>query len=110
MAKNKEGARLPKAERIDVISRYDLYTRDALVAVLDREIAGLPEEVRASVMFEIDMDSEPYDPSQYPRLFMTWQRPETDAEMEARYQQANLRLLHERREFERLQKIYGEKK
>lgn len=114
MKKNLFEERQLKEERDDVISRYDQYTRDELIAELDLKINALPEELRASVRFEVDMDHSPYDPSEYPRLFMTWKRPETDREMNARIKRAKQLLLtqeeRELQEFKRLQKKYGEKK
>lgn len=98
----------------EVAGRYDSFTRDELVASLDRAILELDEALRASVTFEVDSESEPYGNGEYPKLYIKWRRPETDEEMNRRLahqkQYAEMRVEHERREYERLQKIYGEKK
>lgn len=101
-------------ERKDILSRYTSYSRDELVKELDLQISILPEDERASVRFEVDTDSQPYDSSEYPKLFMTWERQETDKEMEQRYMLAEQydqgRKQRELAEFKRLEKLYGNKK
>lgn len=95
-----------------VVDRHSEYTRDELVALLDAEIAKLPEDQRASATFEIDEYGYNYDDTTYHALFMKWDRPETDEEEAKREaseaQQAAWRAMAERAEFERLKKKFGE--
>lgn len=93
-----------------VLDRYDSYSLDELMARLTAERESIPKECRSSVRFCIDMMAYEYDSSEYPKLFMTWQRPETDAEMAERVlQDALCKKRQEERdlkEFERLSKKF----
>ena len=94
-----------------VISRYEAYTRDRLVQLLDAEIAKLPVDQQASATFEIDEYGHEYDSAVYHALFMKWRRPETDKEEQKREASEaawkKLRQERELAEFERLKKQFG---
>lgn len=93
-----------------IIGRYENYTLDGLINLLKESTNRVPEELRPSVRFEIDMETYPYDSYEYPRLFMHYQRPETDAEYELRKKNEenskHLRELRDKADYERLRKQF----
>jgi hypothetical protein len=97
----------------EVLGRYDSRTRDEMVAMLDESIAALPEACRASSRFKIDIETYAYDSGEYPKLFIEYERPETDEEqakretLEATY--ASQATARDKAEFERLSKLFGPK-
>lgn len=97
-----------------IVGRHESHSRDELVQALDKAIASLPESSRASAYFEIDIENYPYDQSDYPKLFIKYQRPETDVEEAARQASDAQRLaeceLREQAEFARLQAKFANKK
>lgn len=99
------------SDQTSVLSRYSGHTRDEVVAVLDSAIASLPEASRSSARFEIDIENFPYDNTDYPALFMKYERPETDAEETKREASEAASVLarekREREEFERLSAKFG---
>lgn len=67
-----------------IIGRYETYTLDELTSRLKSCTEQVPEELRHTVRFEIDMYSEQYCSEEYPMMFMYYDRPETDIEYRAR--------------------------
>ena len=100
-----------KQDSSKVMSRYEEHTRDELVQLLDKKIAELPDDQRASVRFEIDEHGYAYNGATYHALFMKWSRPETDDEEQKReVREANRKAQQEARdlaEFQRLKKQFG---
>jgi len=96
-----------------VVDRYDTFTLDELTSYLKSCTERVPVELRHSVRFEIDMYSERYDPDEYPKLFMHYDRPETDAEYNFRLKNeeisAHLRAIRDKAEYERLRKQFEAK-
>lgn len=94
----------------NLVGRYDTYTLDELVRVLNANANRVPEEFRHTVKFEIEMYSEQYDPNEYPYLFMHYERPETDAEYGFRVKNeensTRLREARDKAEYERLRKQF----
>lgn len=97
----------------NIIGRYDTYTLDELVHILNTNVNRVPEELRHTVKFEIEMYSEQYDPNEYPYMFMHYERPETDAEYNFRLKNeensAHLQAIRDKAEYERLRKQFEAK-
>lgn len=94
-----------------IMAKYDVYTRDQLVALFDEEIARLPADQQASATFEIDEYGHEYDSTRYHALFMKWQRLETDQEEQKREAQEaawkEKQRVRDLVEFDRLKKQFG---
>lgn len=94
-----------------LVSRYDVYTRDQLVQLIDSALANLPPNSRPSATFEIDEYGHAYESVAYHALFMKWQRLETDQEEQKREAHEakwkELQQARDRAEFERLSKQFG---
>lgn len=89
-----------------VMSRYEPRSRDEMIELLDAAIARLPEASRSSARFEIDIENYSYDETDYPRLFIKYDRLETDEE-EAKREAAEAQALaaqeaRDKADFERL--------
>jgi hypothetical protein len=97
-----------------VCGKYDSYSRDELVKLLDENIESLDEECRGSVKFEIEEEYGYGDDPGPASLYIYWAQLETDAEERNRMQeearQAEFNLARERAEFERLKNKFGETK
>lgn len=86
------------------IGRYDSYSLTDLNGRLGQILEGMPLYMREAATFEVDMYWEGQDSA---ALFVRFNRLETPTEIKERLAYEAEAKERERREFERLQKLYG---
>lgn len=98
-------------DELAVISRYTTYTQEELIQHIQTQVNTVPEDQRASIIFELDVETYEYDDREYPILFMRWMRPENEKETAERlaleeYYKKRAEE-HDAREFQRLQGMFN---
>lgn len=78
---------------------------------MDECLSQLTPEQASTAKFDVDVETYQYDSAEYPKLFLSYDLEETDAEEAAREAKeaewAAQREKAQAAEFERLRKIYG---
>lgn len=100
-------------EQTQIFGKYECLSRDQLLQLIDKSLAILPKECRASATFGIEEYHEEYDSNTYVAFFISWMRPETDKEIAARKKDQDALKLqvskNEKAEYERLRKKFEAK-
>jgi hypothetical protein len=98
---------------VHLFGTYEKFTFDDLFERLQTEIIDRPEIDPQTIKFGIEEERYDYTDGSYFYFAMYYDRPETDQEYQTRIDRENNRKVdqeeRDRREFERLQKKFGEK-
>lgn len=101
---------ISRSKRVD----YMEGTREQVIQAMDNALASIPEEGRAQAYFSIETYGYPYDPTTYHGMHVQWKELESEDAWKLRLSDldeiAAKRVDQERKEFERLSKIYGKTK
>jgi hypothetical protein len=102
-----------KTERYQLYGKYDTIDPLEMLKLAEEKRATLPNEFKLSVSLGIDEYCAEYDDSPRVGLFLTWNRYETDEELEKRLQAEAVaemqRKERDQKEFERLSQLFGPK-
>lgn len=103
-------------DRLQIYGAYDSFSPEDLIARREALLAQLESQGHSKkdveVTFCVETYSHPYDPSEYPGLFMEWYRPETKEEeilREKANEDSQRKLIEQKRQqLAQLKKELGE--